>query len=133
MINLFLGRTIVSKLKGAIFMDSFYTPSKIVDITIQNGVKKLKRESVPSYYLDSWPVCSLLLPHIPVQWQCTVWRVPVPPEYLVVHSSLSFSAFYRGFGTHPEDYLVHTPLKQRLQRPPFHRFPPLQAVSFVIF
>ena len=43
MIHLTPSRKIVSKLKGAIFMDSFYTPSKIVDITIQNGVKKVKK------------------------------------------------------------------------------------------
>ena len=31
-------------------MDSFYTPSKIVDITIQNGIKKVKKDTELNYY-----------------------------------------------------------------------------------
>lgn len=33
-------------------MDSFYTPSKIIDITIQNGVKKVKNVNEHNYCSD---------------------------------------------------------------------------------
>ena len=35
-------------------MDSFYTPSKIIDITIQNGVKKVKKRKNEHNYCSDF-------------------------------------------------------------------------------
>lgn len=70
-------------------MDSFYTPSKIIDITIQNGIKKVKKENVLKHCLVFLPVCSSPLPLIPAQWLCIASQARDLPGFLAEQFSPS--------------------------------------------